>query len=145
SCMLLHVRVRTARLYGDDDRRLRAARRSLHRGSRCTDAPCTVTAMKTLIAASLGVWIALPLTAQTPTTAQQLIAARDTVWRAWFANDTVLLRRFIPQSAAAAERGETLKWSDRSAIFAGARQIARSARSSSNSISSAPRSTRAAT
>ena len=82
--------------------------------------------MKTLIAASLGVCIALPLTAQTPTTAQQLIAARDTVWRAWFANDTVLLRRFIPQSAAAAERGETLKWSDRGAIFAGARQIARS-------------------
>src|SRR2546421_11612894 len=86
SCMLLHVRVRTARLYGDDDRRLRAARRSLHRGSRCTDGRCTVPAMKTLIAASLGVCIALPLTAQTSTTAQQLIAARDTVWRAWLAD-----------------------------------------------------------
>lgn len=82
--------------------------------------------MKTLIAASLGMCVALPLAAQTPTTAQQLIAARDTVWRAWFANDTVLLRRFIPQSAAAAEGRETLKWSDRGAIFAGAHQIAQS-------------------
>ncbi len=75
-------------MYGDDDRRLRAARRSLNRGGRCTDARCTVPAMKTLIAASLGVCMALPLTAQTLTTAQQLIAARDTVWRAWFANRT---------------------------------------------------------
>ena len=31
---------------------------------------------------------------------------------------------FIPQSAAAAERGETLKWSDRGAIFASAQRHA---------------------
>ena len=82
--------------------------------------------MKILIAAALGACVALPLIAQTSTTSQQLIAARDTVWRAWFANDTALLRRFIPQSAAAAEGGETLRWSDRATIFAGARQMAQS-------------------
>jgi len=73
--------------------------------------------MKKLIIALVSVYTALPLAAQTPTTSQQLIAARDTVWRAWFANDTVLLRRFVPQSAAAAEGGESLRWSDRHAIF----------------------------
>ncbi|HEY2377364.1 MAG TPA: nuclear transport factor 2 family protein [Gemmatimonadaceae bacterium] len=81
--------------------------------------------MKTLIAASI-VCIAVPLTAQTPTTAQQLIAARDTVWRAWFANDTVLLRRFIPAAAAVAEGRETFQWSDRRAVFDGARRSASS-------------------
>lgn len=82
--------------------------------------------MKTLIVALAGVCIALPLQAQTSTTTQQLIAARDTVWRAWFANDTVLLRRFIPTTAAAAEGGQTLRWSDRRAILDGARQSAAS-------------------
>src|SRR5690242_4752940 len=82
--------------------------------------------MKTLITASIVVCVTLPLAAQAPTTSQQLIAARDTVWRAWFANDTVLLHRFIPPSAAAAEGGETLGWSDHKAIFSGARQMAAS-------------------
>jgi hypothetical protein len=82
--------------------------------------------MKTLISASLAVCVTLPLTAQAPTTSQQLLAARDTVWHAWFADDTALLRRFIPQAAAAAEGGEALRWSDRGTIFAGARQMASS-------------------
>jgi hypothetical protein len=76
--------------------------------------------MKTLTIALAGLCIARPLTAQAPTTAQQLIAARDTVWRAWFANDTVLLHRFIPTSAAAAEGGAAVRWSDRRAILASA-------------------------
>ena len=70
--------------------------------------------------------VALPLGAQTPTTAQQLIAARDTVWHAWFANDTVLLRRFIPGTATAAEGGGALRWSDRRQILDGARRSAAS-------------------
>jgi len=82
--------------------------------------------MKTFITALVSVFISLPLAAQTPTTSQQLIAARDTVWRAWFANDTVLLRRFIPTTAAAAEGGDALAWSDRRAIFDGARRSASS-------------------
>lgn len=82
--------------------------------------------MKTLISALAGVCTALQLAAQTPTTSQQLIAARDTVWRAWFANDTVLLHRFIPTTAAAAQGGDVLTWSDRRAIFAGAGRSASS-------------------
>jgi hypothetical protein len=70
--------------------------------------------------------LALPAAAQSPTTAQQLIAARDTVWHAWFANDTALLRRFLPASAAAAEGGGALRWSDRRAILDGARRSAAS-------------------
>ena len=82
--------------------------------------------MKTLIAATASLCMVARLTAQTPTTSQQLIAARDTVWRAWFANDTVLLHRFVPQTAAAAEGGESLRWSDRRGIFDSARRSASS-------------------
>src|SRR5438067_5299140 len=81
--------------------------------------------MKTLIAMS-AIALALPVYGQTPTTAQQLIAVRDTVWHAWFANDTVLLRRFVPRSAAAVEGGETVRWSDRAAILDAARRMAAS-------------------
>lgn len=82
--------------------------------------------MKTLITAIAGSCLALPLAAQAPTTTQQLLAARDTVWHAWFANDTALLRRFVPASATAAEGGTMLRWSDRRAIGDGARQSAAS-------------------
>jgi hypothetical protein len=82
--------------------------------------------MRSLLTLLLGVGLTLPLTAQTATTAQQLIAARDTVWRAWFANDTALLRRFVPAAAAAAQGGETLAWSDRRSIADGARRSATS-------------------
>jgi uncharacterized protein DUF4440 len=82
--------------------------------------------MKTFTIVLAGFCVGSPLIAQTPTTAQQLIAARDTVWRAWFAGDTTLLRRFVPTSAAAAEGGETLQWSDRRAILDGARRSAAS-------------------
>jgi hypothetical protein len=79
-------------------------------------------AMKTFLTALASMCLTLPLTAQTPTTAQQLIAARDTVWRAWFANDTVLLHRFLPPAASAAEGGAALAWNDRRAILDGARR-----------------------
>lgn len=78
--------------------------------------------MRSLIILPLGVCLALPIAAQTPTTNQQLIAARDTVWHAWFANDTALLRRFVPAAAAAAEGSGSLGWSDRRAILEGARR-----------------------
>jgi hypothetical protein len=82
--------------------------------------------MKTFIFVLAALGGAPQLGAQNPTTAQQLIAARDTVWRAWFANDTVLLRRFVPAAATAAEGGETMKWSDRRTILEGARRSAAS-------------------
>jgi ketosteroid isomerase-like protein len=48
----------------------------------------------------------------------QLIAARDTVWRAFFANDTVLLRRYIPPAAATLEGPPgAQRWSNRADIM----------------------------
>jgi hypothetical protein len=56
---------------------------------------------------------------------REILAARDTVWRAWFSNDTALLRRFIPPAAAVVEGAEQ-KWSDRKEILDGARGLASS-------------------
>ena len=61
-----------------------------------------------------------------PTMEKQILAARDTVWRAWFANDTAVLRRVLPPAAAAAEGSGTTRWTDRSAIMTGARRFAAS-------------------
>src|SRR6516162_8460397 len=60
---------------------------------------------------------------------RELIAALDTVWRAWFHNDTTLLRRFIPQAAATLEgRDRETRWNTRADIIAGARGFADSKR-----------------
>src|SRR5260370_10804224 len=56
---------------------------------------------------------------------RQLLAARDTVWRAWFGYDTVRLNRSLPPAATAAGPGSSgTEWEDRTAILAGARQFA---------------------
>jgi len=66
-------------------------------------------------------------TAQTTGLERELFAARDTVWRAWFRNDTALLRRFIPPAAATIEgRDREARWNSRTDIMAGARGFARS-------------------
>jgi hypothetical protein len=57
---------------------------------------------------------------------RQLLAARDTIWHAWFANDTAALNRMLPRASAAAQArgpGQTA-WEDRASILAGARQFA---------------------
>jgi len=64
--------------------------------------------------------------AQTGPFDKQLIAARDTVWRAYFSNDTAALRRYIPAAAATAEGVTDLRWSTRADIMAGARRFAES-------------------
>jgi hypothetical protein len=64
---------------------------------------------------------AAPLRAQS--TDQQLVAARDTVWRAFFHNDTALLRRFVPPAAASLEGPGGGRWNTRSAIMNGARSF----------------------
>ena len=56
---------------------------------------------------------------------RELLAARDTVWRAWFTNDTALLHRFIPPALAVVE-GPAQRWSDRKEILDGARGVASS-------------------
>lgn len=65
--------------------------------------------------------IAQPIAAQSTDVTRQLLAARDTVWHAWFTNDTALLRRYIPPAAASVEDAQDKRWSDRNAILAGAR------------------------
>ena len=68
--------------------------------------------------------IAQPIAAQSSDVNRQLLAARDTVWRAWYSNDTALLRRYIPAAAATVETARDAHWSDRKAILAGARGFA---------------------
>ena len=55
-------------------------------------------------------------------TRRELVAAREAIWRAWFANDTVQLARLLPSAATAAEPGGV--WQNREAILGGARQFA---------------------
>jgi hypothetical protein len=64
--------------------------------------------------------------AQSKTVERQLLAARDTIWHAWFTNDTVQLDRMLPEAAASGENGGEMHWSDRAAIMNQARDFARS-------------------
>ena len=52
-----------------------------------------------------------------------LLAARDAIWRAWFANDTASLARLLPRSTTA---GEQRGWQNRDEILADARGAAES-------------------
>ncbi len=65
-----------------------------------------------------------PLTV-TPEIRQQILAAREAVWKAWFANDRATLERVIPEEAIALDDGSEA-WSNRATILAGARQFAES-------------------
>lgn len=54
-----------------------------------------------------------------------VLAARDAIWRAWFANDTAALRRLLPRSTTA---GGGNGWESRDEIVAGSRSSAASGR-----------------
>ena len=60
-----------------------------------------------------------------PEMREQILAKREAVWRAWFGNDRAALEKLIPEEAIAINDGEE-KWSDRAAIFAGAKGFAES-------------------
>ncbi len=63
-----------------------------------------------------------PLTV-TPQIRQQILSAREAVWKAYFANDRASLERLIPEEAIAIDDG-TEVWSNRTAILAGAQRFA---------------------
>lgn len=65
--------------------------------------------------------------AVTPQIREQVLAAREAVWKAYFANDRAALERLIPDEAIAIDSG-TSDWSDRKAILAGASRFADSGR-----------------
>ena len=54
-----------------------------------------------------------------------VLAARDAIWRAWFAHDTAALRRLLPPSTTAGEGGG---WESREEIVAGSLRSATSGR-----------------
>ena len=55
----------------------------------------------------------------------RILAAREKVWRAWFANDRATLEKLIPEEVIAIDNGGE-GWSDRAAVFAGAQRFAES-------------------
>ena len=59
----------------------------------------------------------------TPEIRERILAKREAVWRAWFANDRATLEKLIPEEVIAINDGEQ-KWSDRAAIFATAKAFA---------------------
>lgn len=61
----------------------------------------------------------------TPEVRERILAKRDAVWRAFFANDRATLEKLIPEEAIAINDGEET-WSDRAKIFADARAFAES-------------------
>src|SRR5215217_3816261 len=59
----------------------------------------------------------------TPQMRERILAAREAVWKAWFANDRALLEKLIPEEAIAIDSGEE-SWSNRTAILDGAKRFA---------------------
>jgi hypothetical protein len=59
-----------------------------------------------------------------PAVASALISAREAVWRAWFAGDTIALSRLVPSVLSAGSRRQP--WESRAATFQGARAFASS-------------------
>jgi ketosteroid isomerase-like protein len=61
--------------------------------------------------------------AVTPQIREQVLRAREAVWRAYFTNDQAALTRLIPDEAIAIDDGAE-EWSNRAAILAGAQRFA---------------------
>jgi hypothetical protein len=60
-----------------------------------------------------------------PQAKQQLLTAREAVWRAWFTNDQAKLLELVPEDAIAINEGSEA-WSNRAAILEGAKRFAES-------------------
>jgi hypothetical protein len=60
-----------------------------------------------------------------PEVRQKILTAREAVWKAWFANDRAALEKLVPEEVIAINDGEE-NWSDRAAVFVGAKRFAES-------------------
>lgn len=58
-----------------------------------------------------------------PQIRQQILNAREAVWKAYFANDRAALEKLIPAEAIAIDEGSEA-WADRASILAGAKRFA---------------------
>ncbi len=58
-----------------------------------------------------------------PLVRQQILAAREAVWKAYFSNDRAILEKLIPEEAIAIDSDSEV-WSDRAAILASAQKFA---------------------
>jgi ketosteroid isomerase-like protein len=56
---------------------------------------------------------------------QRLLAAREAVWRAFFAGDRAALEKLIPEETLAIEAGDNSVWSNRQTILEGSAQFAK--------------------
>jgi len=58
-------------------------------------------------------------------TERELSAAQDSMWRAWFVNDTATLGRVLPVAMVGADRrlGSPVGWNDRPGVLAAAREF----------------------
>lgn len=61
----------------------------------------------------------------TPEMRALILAKREAVWKAWFANDRASLEKLVPEEAIAINDGES-GWSDRAAIFESSKKFAES-------------------
>jgi hypothetical protein len=66
-----------------------------------------------------------PLPSVPPQMRQQILDAREAVWKAYFSNDQATLEKLIPAEAIAVNEGSEA-WGDRAAILAGATRFAES-------------------
>jgi ketosteroid isomerase-like protein len=58
-----------------------------------------------------------------PAEKAELLETRESVWRAWYANDRARLERLLPEEAVAINPNDP-NWADRKGIFEGAQQFA---------------------
>jgi hypothetical protein len=68
--------------------------------------------------------MAKPMTI-TPEMRRHILSTREAVWKAWFTNDRAALEKLIPEEVIAINN-DTEAWSDRAAVFAGAKSFAES-------------------
>ncbi len=66
----------------------------------------------------------LSLRSLSPALRAELLAAREAIWRAWFANDRARVEELLPQHVIAINNGDTT-WQDRRAVLASAEIFAR--------------------